>query len=1352
MPQARDKHLCNNNNNNNRNNHPTAHLPPLSSSPTLLFFRCCNVKGMDQVTETPAKIGDGKRNSNAGIEWKRVRLELLPELTECLTSHMQSLWVPTKVLFNDRTLPLGTKERSFSGAVWTAPHQEISGTHVYVHNDGRHVLLRHRFASKWFLLGKQFPAAAEDLVFRESFKQYLNEIVRVGPSRQAEPPTGAVDIARRQLTEFMKDLCIPEPQKPPVVTPGSATARLVRQLGDQPNPLQAFLSLDQSEQQLAFKSLMARSNAPSGSSNERTKNAQTLLEMFRNDFQRQKFVENMLNSEEARTKGNLLLRAKSLESLSKNAQANVTSVMADLAINIAKILLPANDAPALLNLMTNNKRFRNFAMPDCKTTEQGFEEFKRNPVVLQIKSAIKTLGLKNQQLREQLVSLLNDYPKLWIESYLDVGRKTITSANDHAAAFGAGLTAPAGACKVIKRNCRGGPKEFYLQDWMKKKENTESSPEIKRNKNGQLLKQNISYRILNRAKGYEKYKRDADAEGFPAYGITHFYKRNEEMGLKDSKSEAGLCPNCNKYGAETWSELKASLKYLYPQTDSRRRAAEDSIDRFRQYFVRGGPFYHSLDQCSTCIDWCCRYALSDPFDEDFQSLCDDHQHTSRDKTLVECDKFFDGLIKDSYVKVASKLPSMQVKTTRGEEKQGTAVHLRGGLVRIKTVGGPVVDIRWDHTDLSYSDLNLLCLTDYIIKCRDKHLRYRKHLYLDRNQSYGEIQIGRLFRFLLKMDYMMKLRSKEYKSDTSLFHLLMSKGCSVHVACIKERIDEILANQLSEQGSEGVVGDYSLTWVDSFGSNTAQGSYETLCVMEATMHLLKTLNPRIIGQEVALCSDAGSGYKGVQTILGYRAFMERFGIRVRHVHFNASGEGKRWETDGHNTDIKVRREQAMRAGDPSRCATPATEVKAQKFSGGITGSFPVLFEVDYEYEAKTDTWDGIQSFHDFILHDNGDITAFKSYGIGPGKIFKKDELDKIYTSTSTPLDKNEFPQKATGASFVEHGKSETEFEPKTELSSTRKRQSRQATADRVGMRKKAKADTEEAARELLEDVIRDRAPFQCSVCERRFATERNMEMHSCHSLHTDEDNEGEADASVYSSVSSRKSNREATFSKDIEEFQTPATCNIEKKELLMGHGLITHRSITVLDDASKSVLDKEFQCGVDRASNRKGVLEMVEKCETKMPELLRPSVHEVISWYTSRLKKEKEKSKTKASSARKKSEPKSDRHKRQEVAASLKMVERTKTKDPNKKHLFVAKYIDIYLSKDDVARVVTAVEYSTGRKTWFIEATRAKRNQYDDRVYIPDDATPDTICIDITNRSGGPSKLIKDFNRGYLITS
>jgi hypothetical protein len=64
-----------------------------------------------------------------------------------------------------------------------------------------------------------------------------------------------------------------------------------------------------------------------------------------------------------------------------------------------------------------------------------------------------------------------------------------------------------------------------------------------------------------------------------------------------------------------------------------------------------------------------------------------------------------------------------------------------------------------------------------------------------NQSYGEIELNRTSSFIAKLDYMMKLRAKQYNADTSIFHLIMSKGCSVYVFCFKGRIDDEWLEQM-----------------------------------------------------------------------------------------------------------------------------------------------------------------------------------------------------------------------------------------------------------------------------------------------------------------------------------------------------------------------------------------------------------------------------------------------------------------------------------------------------------------------------------------------------------------------------
>jgi hypothetical protein len=72
-------------------------------------------------------------------------------------------------------------------------------------------------------------------------------------------------------------------------------------------------------------------------------------------------------------------------------------------------------------------------------------------------------------------------------------------------------------------------------------------------------------------------------------------------------------------------------------------------------------------------------------------------------------------------------------------------------------------------------------------------------------------------------------------------------------------------------------------------------------------------------------------------------------------------------------IKSRRKSVMRAGGPSWCVTPDAESQDQLHSGGVPGFYPVVLDFNHESEVKVKSWEGILSFHDFELDENGDVT-------------------------------------------------------------------------------------------------------------------------------------------------------------------------------------------------------------------------------------------------------------------------------------------------------------------------------------------------------------------------------------------
>jgi hypothetical protein len=105
--------------------------------------------------------------------------------------------------------------------------------------------------------------------------------------------------------------------------------------------------------------------------------------------------------------------------------------------------------------------------------------------------------------------------------------------------------------------------------------------------------------------------------------------------------------------------------------------------------------------------------------------------------------------------------------------------------------------------------------------------------------------------------------------------------------------------------------------------------------------------------------------------------------VRRLHFNASGEGKRSEIDGH-----------MRSGEPAVYVTPDPEAHIQLDSGDNPD--PILSSWIWIMRTKPKSEvGGIQSFRDFKLHKNKNVTTWKSSGVGPGKRISKRELEEKY---------------------------------------------------------------------------------------------------------------------------------------------------------------------------------------------------------------------------------------------------------------------------------------------------------------------------------------------------------------------
>ena len=379
----------------------------------------------------------------------------------------------------------------------------------------------------------------------------------------------------------------------------------------------------------------------------------------------------------------------------------------------------------------------------------------------------------------------------------------------------------------------------------------------------------------------------------------------------------------------------------------------------------------------------------------------------------------------------------------------------------------------------------------------------------------------------------------------------------------------------------------------------------MCVIQASLRELKNDDPALdkIG---ALIGDAGSGYKSNQAIVGMRNAKADTGVGVERWHFNASGEGKRNDTDGHNSFIKLHRRAAMRAGHPFGCTTPEREVQAANYNGGVPGTSSRLLQFGYD-EMKAGVgamMPGIGSCHDFEYPGDGSIIARRTYGIGPGKLFTKEFLDKKY---------KDGVQGDTGARLSTHTDYPSEgLSVKLEHSARRKQVSRAAVVARREERL-LKADQRAAAAKL---EMEQRDPFRCRTCPQTFDRAQGFGRHVCHGPG--------GPRRVRDGISKRaRATRRARPAVRIA-IAPPRPNTVAEFALRpMGHGLASQRESTFLDPYAEQILQEQYNLGVLNSGNRKGIFEMEEAVHRLVPWTIAPNRYRIGSWLSGYMKKKKD---------------------------------------------------------------------------------------------------------------------------------
>lgn len=231
-----------------------------------------------------------------------------------------------------------------------------------------------------------------------------------------------------------------------------------------------------------------------------------------------------------------------------------------------------------------------------------------------------------------------------------------------------------------------------------------------------------------------------------------------------------------------------------------------------------------------------------------------------------------------------------------------------------------------------------------------------------------------------------------------------------------------------------------------------------------------------------------------------------------------------------------------------------------------------------------------------------------------------------------------------------------------------------------------------------------------------------------------------------------------------QFMPGETINIYEsgvKVPLMGHGLILYRQQLPLDSCVKDILEELFMRGVTQASNRKGILEMLEECNMRLPALMVPKFKRVNTWLSGRITKEKSKGSKNAAKAQSERTGagtgtdvnKSSAHinsestKRQRDARKLSREEYQSRSDASMEHLFLAKYSGIFLVKDDEVRIISGVTFTGGM--WCVQTTKTRRHPFENKIFVQDiEDNGDTIDMQVKRGKESLGAFIEAFNGSY----
>eukprot|EP00733_Pompholyxophrys_punicea_P000764 Pompholyxophrys_punicea_v1_NODE_271_length_2436_cov_24.816464.p1 type:complete len:709 gc:universal NODE_271_length_2436_cov_24.816464:251-2377(+) len=480
-------------------------------------------------------------------------------------------------------------------------------------------------------------------------------------------------------------------------------------------------------------------------------------------------------------------------------------------------------------------------------------------------------------------------------------------------------------------------------------------------------------------------------------------------------------------------------KTLYPYNisltseDSRRVFADFLCSQLKTaYEFIKSDFSLHLESSTSCRSHWVRFALSQPDKPSYRAPCE-HMHT------FECDECVMVFELFSNLKLLAEFFPPDTRTQDEDNYESTWSELR----------------------------------EEILHCISDLQQYQAHLVRSFHQRKTLEDLSKSLEHnecVLIMDWKMKILPTMYRESMKEF--FGKAGLSLHGTAV-------IFNSVEENRN---MGDQQVIFFDDAWDDGKQDAFAVLCIFEAVLIRLRSLQPHLTVIK-ALQTDCAGCYISQDVVTRVHEYAKSIGFSLVNFVHTESQNGKTG-LDGHFAYIMHQIRLWVQEGHDVLVAKDLYLALQDK---KITGSYPALLSVNRQKLSRKSAWPNIRRLSHYRFEANGAIQVWESSNIGSGVVKTVEWIrQRISDNGSFPI--------STEVIILQDTTGSTPFSRPGVVTEALKAQHVMDKRNRNAEKRKLVAQSNEIDTEMKKELT---GLFYCSVvgCRKRFTSHARLQEHT-----------------------------------------------------------------------------------------------------------------------------------------------------------------------------------------------------------------------------------------------------------------